>query len=538
MLPQAVEHELAAGEPAHAAELIEASATAVIERGDYATLHGWLEQLPEAVLEARPALCLWAAWAALLGGEVERIEAPLRRAERAWQAVGDRHKLGEVAHLQAHLARLRGDAAQTIAAARQALTDLAEEQLTLRAGSILGLGAGRLLGGDLDAASAALEEAYTHCRAHNFLGMLVALRCLGDLAARRGQLGAAAAKYQQVIALIGARPLWERWAAAIGLGELARERNDLDQALELLRPALTAAEQAGVAVYLPLGYIALARTLQARGDRTAAAMALDRGLHAAHQLGSPAYARHIRAEQTRLALAEGDLPAARRWQLKVTPELGPEHGARREAEALILARVLIARGRSEPGGLALHDAHTILERLRHDAQAQGREGSLIEIFALAALAEVAAGRREQALGVLQQALTLAMPQGYARVFLDEGAPMYALLAQSAERRAQNDSIKVYAERLLGSFPQAQNNNPSAPRATLEPSSSLIESLSERELEVLRLIAGGASNQAIAEALVISIGTVKSHINHILGKLAACNRTEAVSRARELGLLAI
>jgi LuxR family maltose regulon positive regulatory protein len=538
LIPQAVEHALAAGELARAAELIEASATTVMERGEYATLHGWLERIPETVLEARPALCLWAAWAALLAGEIERIEAPLRRAERAWRAAGDRHKLGEVAHLQAHLARLRCDAAQTITNAQQALTNLAEEQLTLRAGSILALGAGQLLAGDLDVASATLADASTQCQAHNFLGMLVALRCLGDLAALRGQLHAASAKYQEVIALVGARPLWERWAAAIRLGEVARERNDLDQALELLRPSLMAAEQMGVAVYLPSGYIALARTVQARGDSATAATILDRGLHAAHQLGSPAYARQIRAEQARLALAQSDLIAAQRWQLELAPELEGELDAAREAEALILARVLIARGRSEPGGLALQAAHTTLERLRQGAETHGRSGSLIEILALDALVSVAARHREQALGVLQQALTLAMPEGYARVFLDEGAPMQALLAQSAERGAQNDPIRGYAECLLAGFPEALNNKPFALRSTLERSNALIEPLSERELEVLQLIANGASNQAIADVLVISIGTVKSHINHILGKLTACNRTEAVARARQLGLLAL
>ena len=116
--------------------------------------------------------------------------------------------------------------------------------------------------------------------------------------------------------------------------------------------------------------------------------------------------------------------------------------------------------------------------------------------------------------------------------------MQALLAQSAERGAQNDPIRVYAERLLAGFPEALNNKPFALRSTVERSNALIEPLSERELEVLQLIANGASNQVIADVLVISIGTVKSHINHILGKLAACNRTEAVARARQLGLLAL
>jgi LuxR family transcriptional regulator, maltose regulon positive regulatory protein len=550
LLPQAVKHALAAGEVARAAELIEASATTIVERGEYATLHDWLEQLPETILEARPALCLWAAWAALLAGEVARIEPPLRRAERAWQAARDQRKLGAVTHLQAHLARLRHDPAQTIAAAQQALANLAEEELTLRAGSVLALGAGQLLAGDLASAGVTLTDAYTQCHAHNFLGMLVALRCLGDLDARRGQLHAAAAKYQEVIALVGTRALWERWVAAIRLGDLARERNDLDQALELLQSAMTAAEQAGVAVYLPEGCIALARTLQARGDSTAALLALDRGLHTTCQLGSPAYARQIHAEQARLALAQGDLAAAQLWQQEVAPKLASEPGAAREIEALIMARVLITQGRQAPGGPALHAAHTILTRLREDAVAAGRTGSLIETLALSALAEAVIGHRDQALGVLEHALRLAMPEGYARVFLDEGAPMRLLIADCRVQIVQqiggqdSQSLRAYVERLLAAFPRTEGRglrteSAVATYSVLGPqSSALIEPLSERELEVLRLIASGAANQAIAAALVISIGTVKSHINHILGKLAACNRTEAVSRARALGLLAI
>jgi LuxR family maltose regulon positive regulatory protein len=556
LLPHAVEHALAAGEVAQAAEFIEASALTIVGRGEYATLHRWLEQIPEATLAARPALCLWAAWAALLAGEVERIELPLRRAERAWQALGDRRKLGELAHLQAHLARLRHDPAQTIAIAEQALANLAEEQLTLRAGSALALGAGQLLSGALDAAGVTLADAYTRCQDYNFLGMLVALRCLGDLVAQRGQLQAAETKYREVIALVGGQALWERWEAAIRLGDLARERNDLDQALELLQPSLTAAEQAGVAVYLPEGYIALARTLQARGDCAAAQIALDRALQAARRLESPAYARQIYAEQARLALAQGDLLSAQRWQTAVAPELVGTLDAVREAEALIMARVLIARGRSDPSGPALHAAHTILARLHEDAAAHGRTGSLIATLALTALADAAGGRREQALQALQQALTLAMPEGYARVFLDEGAPMQGLFAacraqltQQGRRPASEDGRRLltYIDGLLAAFSDFRfqsfdfrlandDDNQKSKIKTLK--FELVEPLSERELEVLRLIAGGASNQAIAAALVISIGTVKSHINHILGKLAASNRTEAVSRARALGLLGI
>jgi LuxR family maltose regulon positive regulatory protein len=554
MLAQAVEHALAAGEATRAAELIESSAITIVERGEYATLHRWLEQIPEDIRGARPALCLWTAWTALLEGKVAGIELPLQRAELACRAAHDDQMLGEVAHLQAHLARLRLDAGQTIAAARRALLNLPEQQLTLRAGSMLALGAGQLEAGDLEAAGATLAEAFTQCQAHNFLGMLVALRCLGDLAMQRGQLHAAAAMYQEVVALVGARSLWERSAAAIRLGNLARERNNLDHALELLQSALAAAEHEGVAVYLPDGYIALARTYQARGDAITAALTFDRAMLAAQQLESPAYAHHIRAEQARLALATGDLEAVRRWQLDVAPQLEIELGSARESEALVLARVLIALGRRDQDGDALQAAYTILGRLREDAAAHKRNGSLIEILILTALAEAAGQRHDHALGILRQALLMAYSEGYARIFLDEGAPMQLLIAScklqfaqqvGGEERQDSQPLLAYLDQLQAAFPEElrieneefRKRPTSNSQASSLNSQLLIEPLSERELEVLRLIAGGASNQAIAAALVISIGTVKSHINHILGKLSACNRTEAVSRARGLGLLA-
>jgi LuxR family maltose regulon positive regulatory protein len=543
LIPDAVEHLLAAGEAEHTAELIERSATAVIERGEYATLHHWLEQLPDAVLEARPALCLWAAWAALLAGEVERIDPLLGRAERAWQTTGERGQLGAVAHLRAHLARLRGDGDQTIAAAQQALADLAEQEFTLRAGSVLALGAGQLLAGDLRAASVTLAEAASQCQEHNFLGSLVAIELLGDLARAQGQLQEAAHRYQEVIEAIGDRALWERWEATIRLGELARERNDLTQAEDILRAALSAAEQDGVAVYLIAGYISLARTLAARGEVGAAEAALNRGLHAARQLASPTYERQIQAQRARLALACDDLAAAQRWQAEAT-ELMDDLSYTREVEALTLVRMLIARGRSDPCSQELHTAQSLLGRLHEQAEADGRVSSLIEILALTALASAAAGHRDQAIGTLQQALRLAAPGRYARIFLDEGTPMQALLAAckgqisyQERRRVGVDTRRLlaYVHSLLAAFPYAapsQSPQPAVDNSVAE----IVEPLSERELEVLTLIAEGASNQLIAARLVISIGTVKSHINHILGKLGAQNRTEAVAQAHALGLL--
>ncbi|KPV49953.1 hypothetical protein SE17_29720, partial [Kouleothrix aurantiaca] len=182
-------------------------------------------------------------------------------------------------------------------------------------------------------------------------------------------------------------------------------------------------------------------------------------------------------------------------------------------------------------------------RLLAAAEAGGRVGSVIEILLLQALAHEAHGDLHSALAPLARALALAEPEGYVRLFVDEGAPMAALLAQSVERRAQNDSIRVYAERLLSAFPEVQSdrsqraqNNASALGSTLERSHALVEPLSEREREVLRLIAEGLSNQELAARLYLSPHTIKVHTRNIYGKLGVTSRTQALARARALGIL--
>jgi LuxR family maltose regulon positive regulatory protein len=536
---EALDHTLARGEFAQAADLIERIAAQAIERGEYASLHRWLEHIPEDLLQNRPVLCLWAAWAALLAGEVERIEPLLQPGARAWQRREDQSKLGELAHLRAHLARLRHDPAGTFGAARQALEYLGAEQATLRAGSLLALGAGQLLDGQVDAAQLTLTTALAECQAHNFLGMLVARVWLGDVAALRGQLGAARAAYELAIQQAGAHPVWERWVAAIRLADLAREGGELERAQQQLQTTLATAEQQGVAVYLPAGYIALARTLAARAEFGAADDALDQGLRMAQRLGSPAYQRQVEAWRARLALARGDLAAAQCWQASLALNLEGEIGYERVLEALAVTRVLIACTRSGDAPERLAAARKLLGRLREQALADGRKGCLIEILTLAALAEHAGGRLDMALRHIRQALTLAGAEGYTRIFVDEGAPLADLLraAYRAYRSQPATPPQLIAtlQRLLASCSAAAACELAVPAGALH--ARLAEPLSSRELEVLGLIARGESNQVIANAMVISLGTVKSHINHILGKLAAANRTEAVARARGLGLLA-
>jgi LuxR family maltose regulon positive regulatory protein len=241
----------------------------------------------------------------------------------------------------------------------------------------------------------------------------------------------------------------------------------------------------------------------------------------------------VPAERARLLLAQGEVAAAARWVEE--RGLGPDDdpGYPREPEYLVLVRVLLAQDRPGP-------ALTLLGRLHAAATAQGRTGSVIEIQALRALALAAAGEENAAVDTLAQALMLGCPQGYVRVFADEGAPMAALVgrlvaAQKADHAvARGVPLGCLAGvlRAFGEPPAAAGTRQDA--ATAVP--GLVEQLTPREREILALLAAGAPNPRIAEDLVVSLDTVKKHVSHILGKLGAANRTEAVTRARQLGLI--
>jgi LuxR family maltose regulon positive regulatory protein len=239
----------------------------------------------------------------------------------------------------------------------------------------------------------------------------------------------------------------------------------------------------------------------------------------------------VPSQRARLLLAQGDIHAAARWTTAagLSPDDEPDYP--REPGYLVLARVLLVQ--NDPG-----PALALLQRLADAAASQGRAGSIIEIGALRALALAAVGDYASAVGALTEAVTLARPQGYVRVFADEGAPMRHLLAQlCAARPGQPHPAGRLGPGYLAALLRACGPTDAAPprRAAAAPP-GLAEPLTERELEVLRLIAAGSSNQRIAHDLVVALDTVKKHVTHVLGKLGAANRTEAVARARQLGLI--
>jgi LuxR family transcriptional regulator, maltose regulon positive regulatory protein len=355
---------------------------------------------------------------------------------------------------------------------------------------------------------------------------------LGQVQRARGNLDAALATYRQALETAGADSSQppHMGMAHVGLAEVLYERDELAAALDHATRGVTLCRQLALTPPLAAGLAAVARIRQAHG---AAAAALEAMGEAGQVELSPqviALLNPVPSQRARLLLAQGDVHAAAQWAKAagLGPDDQPDYP--RESEYLVLARVLLAQDR--PGA-----SLALLQRLLAAAASQGRAGSIIEIQALRALALAASDDHASALAALAQALTLAGPQRYVRVFADEGPPMHALLARlSAARQDQRVPARGIQAGYLAALVRACRQAGVGPprRGTAAP--GMAEPLTGRELEVLRLLAAGRSNQRIARDLVVALDTVKKHVTHILGKLSAANRTEAADRARQLGLI--
>ena len=543
----AVGHALAAGDTAWAARLIEQHFDATLYlRSEHATAQRWLAALPADQFESRPRLSLAQGLLAATLGRAEAMEPALDAAERALAgatpAAGEPFEpsAGRAASMlvnipaliaihRSFLAQLHGDAEDTAAFALLALDQLGggERLLSSMAQGLLG-GAEWLRGRLADA-----EQAFVSSIAGWQTGQPLSwgVYQLGQVQRAQGRLDAATETYQRTLDIAAASGPTPAGPAHAGLGEVAYQRNELDRALQQVTAGIALCRQFLYPAPLGAGLATLAWIRQAQGDPGGALAAMDEAARTALGPGVTGLLNPVPAQRARLLLAQGDVAAAAAWTSD--RGLGPDDEPvyPREREYLVLARVLLAQDRPV-------QALTLLEGMLTAAAIQSRTGSVIEIGALRALALAACGDQDVAVDALTRALVLGGPQGYVRVFADEGAPMRALLArltagQLGQRASGRDIDASYLTRLLRACDAAPGAAPGG-RAAAQP--GLIEPLTERELEALRLLAAGRSNQRIAHELVVALDTVKKHVTHILGKLGAANRTEAAVRARQAPLI--
>lgn len=524
---EAIGHALAAADFERAAALIEQSAREVLTRGEIAMLLSWLDNLPDELAHSRPRLRIFNAWARAMTGQPDAAESYL-------QDIDSEGLQGEVAAVRAYMAFLQQDSC-AIELSRQALEHLPKQNSFMRSIMAMRLGTAYYWAlGDPVAAMRSLTEAISLGQAagDSYL-VLMATSTLGQAQQMRGQLYQAAETYRQALQLAtrssaqgegrgrgSGHPPPFAGLAHIGLAGLLYEWNDLDEAQRHAQEGIRLGERGQSVDVLQGGcsYLTLAQVYQARGE-VDNALEMMRKAEQFAQSHNQAYVIALAAAlRARLWLVQGNVTAASRWAQERGLSANDELSYARETEYITLARVLLAQGQAG-------EALGLLARLLEAAQAAERMGSTIKVLALQALTFEAQGDVDRAVSALEQALCLAEPESYIRTFVDEGWPMAALLRQALSQGL----APSYTSRLLAAL--GESAGPASPVA--QP---LIEPLSERELEVLRLVAAGLSNREIAEELCLSINTVKAHTKNIYSKLNVRGRMQAADRARELDLL--
>ena len=545
----AVQHALAADDLERAADLLEMTWP---ERDRSYRSSLWLRRvkaLPDAVVRVRPVLSLGYAWALLNSGELEAAEPRLRDVE-GWlddaadtsgrpiaspMIVTDQERFRslptELAAARVYLAQALGGVPGTVEHARRALELVPEGDHAARSTGIALLALAYWARGDLEAAHRTFTDSLASMRmSGHALDAIRGTFVLGDLRVAQGRLREAASIYERGLQLVAEEAHStppETDELYLGLSEVHREWGEIDVAAGFLETITESAGRAAHRGNRQRWCTAMARVLEARGDLPGALELLDEA--ESHDLRSPIpRVRPIAAMKARIWVMQRRLAEAMEWVRVESLSASDDLSYLREFEHITLARVLIARHQAGGDERDMHDAVQLLDRLTTAAEQGGRMGSVIEILVLQSLAQQALGNIRRGLDPLTRALELAEPEGYLRVFVDEGSRMRDLLRHATARGLAGE----YTRRVLAAF---EDSKPNATETNRVAANS-IQSLTTRELEIVRLIAAGMRNQEIADLLSISAATVKRHIANAYGKLGASHRTEALVRAKELKLL--
>jgi LuxR family maltose regulon positive regulatory protein len=420
--------------------------------------------------------------------------------------------------------------------ARRALDLAAEDDHFRRGAAAALLGLASWTSGDLEAAHRSYADGMVHLqKAGNISDAVGGAMTSADIRIAQGRLRDAMRTYEHALRLATEQgdPAMRGTADMyVGMSELERERGDLEAATRLLITSKEQGEHTGFQQNRYRWCVAMARIREARGDLDGALDLLEEAERLYVSDFSPDV-RPISALRTRVWVAQGRLGEALGWARERGLSAHDDLGYLRECEHITLARVLIAEYERDHADRAMREAMELLERLLYAAEVGGRTGSVLEILVLRALAHQIRGDVPAALVPLERALKLAEPEDYVRTFVDEGPPMEHLLLEAAARGI----VPGYTRKLLAAFGAEARRRVGRSRLPASPvSHPLIEPLSERELEVLRLFGTELSGPEIASELVVALSTVRTHTKSIYRKLGVKNRRAAVIRAAELGLV--
>lgn len=514
---EAFHHATAANDVERAERLIEGNGIPRHFPGAVTTVLNWLDSLPKTVLDVRPSLWVRYATLLLVSSATTGVEEKLQAAESALQGANlddrTRDLIGQIAAARATLALTPYQPETALAQSHRALEYLAASNLFCRATAHWTLGVAYQLQGDRAAASQAYRDAIAFSQtSEDIFTTILATMCLGIIQEADNQLHLAFQTYQRVLQLAGDQPLPHLCEAHLGLARVLYEWNDLEAAEQHRRQSLHLSRQCGQAVEYSIACeVFLARLSLAWGEVSDAAALLAEASQSAQQHNVVARMPEIATAQVLTFLRQGSLSAA-------------VHLAQAHQLPLSQARVYLAQG--DPSA-----ALAVLSAWHQQVQAKGWKDEQLKVMVLQAVAARAHGEKDQAVHLLARALAMAEPAGFIRLFLDEGLPMASLLSEAMALGSMPDYIRKLVTACKAE--QRQSENTSSPPPPAQP---LLEPLSQRELEVLRLVAAGLSNQEISERLFLALGTVKGHNLKIFGKLGVQRRTEAIARARELGLL--
>jgi LuxR family maltose regulon positive regulatory protein len=539
---EAITHALAVQDWPRAAEVIERYSDELPMHGETNTRLGWFESFPAHILMDRPRLGLVCAWALFMSNQLDRAEQQLDHLSPLVQTAPA--LLGELYVIRVMLATRRYDMPALIELARQALARVPPEEASPRSRILLTLGvAYEELSGDIAAARNVFREAYELGIASPFASAvgnaplsLTALAYLADYEWLEGNLRNASRMYEQALELAAQ---WDGQSSiALCLVQQSRagllyEWNDLDGATRALQECVRIGDLWKNPRLLVPAYGLSALVRQTHGQVDDARALIGRAEQVIRDSYSSPYDLGMLAlYQIRLWSAQKDFQAIAQWEQSHDSEWRSNIGRARDALTIVLARARIARYYQQCDDSDLDQAHAMLAPALEQALANGLMLNVTRLLILDALALYAQGDTASASATLKRALALAEPENYVRSFLDMGQPMQEFLSWSLESRSLSEPhLRAYAGKLLSQF------GADFPIKSSQPiGDTLIEPLTERELEVLRLIAQGLSNQEISERLVLALSTVKGHARIIFDKLQVKNRTEAVARARELGLL--